>query len=415
MHTRCTHTLRQHLGALCTVLCWQALALLLFHALAGGTLLEPNVYDSYSLQAENWLRGRLDLADGARYSWLELAVYKGRFYQSFPPVPGVLLLPWVIFCGGAAHVPANLVIALLALCCTAGVYACFWQADAAPHTALLFAVLVGLGSNVFWLSTSGGVWFMAQVSGLCFAVWGIFWVLRGGRPGNLLASFCFAAAVGCRPFYALLFLLWGLALLTGDPAKRRLPELACATLPAAVLAAAMMAYNAARFGNVLEFGHNYLPEFSQATYGQFSTHYLVPNLLQLLRPVTLDSNLQLHFPLFNGFLPFVANPLLLLAVLCGLRALLHRDPALQQSHALPLPASGLTVFLSCLLVVALLCLHKTLGGWQFGARYTVDLFPFVLLWFLARPHYRPGTAAWALCGCAVLFNLYGAVYMLGTV
>ena len=59
-------------------------------------------------------------------------------------------------------------------------------------------------------------------------------------------------------------------------------------------------------------------------------------------------------------------------------------------------------------------MHKTLGGWQFGARYLVDLQIYPLLWFLPRGRGRaPGAAAWGLCGAAVLFNLYGAVYMLG--
>ena len=58
-------------------------------------------------------------------------------------------------------------------------------------------------------------------------------------------------------------------------------------------------------------------------------------------------------------------------------------------------------------------MHRTLGGWQFGARYLVDLQVYPLLWFLARPGKAPRAGAWALCGAAVVFNLYGAVYMLG--
>ena len=70
-----------------------AFACLLVHSLAGGTLLVHSVYDSYALQAENWLAGRTWIADGEKYTWLELAVYKGRYYVSFPPVPSVLALP----------------------------------------------------------------------------------------------------------------------------------------------------------------------------------------------------------------------------------------------------------------------------------------------------------------------------------
>ena len=108
---------REHIAALVGITACLALALLLYHSLAGGTLLAHNVYDSYSLQAENWLAGRNYIANGERYTWLELAIYQGRYYQSFPPVPCLLMLPWVLLCDGADAVPSNLIAALLALFC----------------------------------------------------------------------------------------------------------------------------------------------------------------------------------------------------------------------------------------------------------------------------------------------------------
>ena len=80
----------------------------------------------------------------------------------------------------------------------------------------------------------------------------------------------------------------------------------------------------------------------------------------------------------------------------------------------PLPSRGWLIAGICLLLTLATCMHRTLGGWQFGARYLVDLFPWVLLWFLSRPDWQPRTGAWTLCGAAILFNLYGAVYMLQT-
>lgn len=396
-----------HAAALGGILACLALALLLYHALAGGTLFACNYYDSYSLQAENWLAGRNYIANGEQYTWLELAIYQGRYYQSFPPVPALLMLPWVALCGSAAAVPANLVAALVALACAAGCYACCARAGLAPAAAACLTLFVSVGSNAFWLSTSGGVWFLAQMLGLCLALWGLFLALRPAPAAAAGASLCMALAVGCRPFYAVLLAFWFLSYARrGGGARRILPAL----LPAAAVALALMAYNLARFGDPLEFGHNYLPEFQQAALGQFSLGYLPGNLLNLLRPVTLDAAGQLHFPLFNGFLFFVANPLFLL---CGLRAtavLRRREP----QTPLALPARGAWIAAACLLVTLATCAHRTMGGWQFGARYLVDLFPWVILWFCARPAWQPRAGAWTLCGMAMLFNLYGAVYMLQT-
>ena len=44
-------------------------------------------YDSYTLQAMQWREGRIKLDKD--YPWLELAIYKGDYYVSFPPTPTV--------------------------------------------------------------------------------------------------------------------------------------------------------------------------------------------------------------------------------------------------------------------------------------------------------------------------------------
>ena len=65
-----------------------------------------------------------------------------------------------------------------------------------------------------------------------------------------------------------------------------------------------------------------------------------------------------------------------------------------------------------LLELLLTCMHRTLGGWQFGARYTCDMIPFVYM-YLAHKGPRRSPASWelALGGLAVVFNAYGVVYM----
>lgn len=405
---------RRHGAALAALLGCLALALLLYHDLAGGTLLQHSPYDSYALQAENWLAGRIWIEDGEAYPWLELAVYQGRYYQSFPPVPAAALLPFVALGGGAQAVPSNLICGVYGLLAAAGVYGCFWRRGAPPAAAAFFALFCAGGSNLFWLSTSGGVWFLAQVLGFCLAVWGIFWALGHTLPQQALAGFCLAAAVGCRPFYVLLLGLWALRGLRLARGRRgALPKLAAAWAPVAGVAALLMGYNCARFGSVLEFGHNYLPEFQRAEHGQFGLAYLLPNLLNLLRPVTLTADGSLQFEHFNGFFFLAADPLFLLWLLAAVRALRRRAAA--GGRDLPFPTGGRVLGAVFLAALVLTCLHKTLGGWQFGVRYLVDLQVYPLLWFLGRtgPEDAPGPAAWGLCGAAVLFNLYGAVYMLG--
>ena len=56
-------------------------------------------------------------------------------------------------------------------------------------------------------------------------------------------------------------------------------------------------------------------------------------------------------------------------------------------------------------------MHKTLGGWQFGARYTVDMIPFVILYFMLGQKRRFSAIEYAIGAFAVLFNVYGMMAM----
>lgn len=385
---------RRHLQALAGSLSLLALALVLYHSLAGGTLLSANAYDSYLLQAQNWLEGRVCIANGEKYPWLELAIYNGEYYLSFPPVPSVLALPAAAL--GLAL--GNLWQALWALAALAGAYLCFWHAGHTPRACAGWALLATLSSGFFWLACSGGVWFQAQVLNFAFTVWGLFFRLKKQYAS---AFFLLALAVGCRPFTALFaFALWLPAALNAVK-NRRWGSLLAFTAPAAAVALALGWYNFIRFGSPFEFGHSYLPEFVRDG-GQFTTENFWANLWGVLRPVTLTSSLDLSFSTFNGFCLFVASPVFLLWAI---------DIAGAAAQKRLAPKDLLAPGLALITLVAL-CLHRTMGGWQFGARYTVDLIPLALWWYLARPR-RPfgGGAVW-LTAAGALFNFYGAAYML---
>ena len=385
---------RHHAQALAAALSLLALALVLYHSLAGGTLLSPNVYDSYLLQAQNWLEGRAYIQGGESCPWLELAVFEGRYYLSFPPVPSVLaLLPAALDLS-----LGNLWQALWALAALAGVYLCFWRTGHAPRACAFWALFATLSANFFWLACSGGVWFQAQVLNFAFTVWGLFfWLKKQYAP----AFFLLALAVGCRPFTALFAVVLWLGAALGAAKERRWGRLAAFTAPPAAVALALGWYNFIRFGNPFEFGHTYLPEFVRDG-GQFTLENFWQNLWNVLRPVTLTSSLELSFSTFNGFCLFIASPIFLLWAVDIVRAAAKKRLAPRD-----LLAPALT-----LITLAALCLHRTMGGWQFGARYTVDLIPLALWWYLTRPRRPLGTGALWLAGAGALFNFYGAVHML---
>ena len=382
------------------MLCIPALMLLgyiFIHMLFGGTLLSYNCWDSYSLQAMSWLSGRLDM--GKNYEWLELAVYNGKYYLSFPPLPSVVMLPFVLLFG--ERTPSNLVSALYGIFTAMIAYKILKKAGMKRGGAVFFAIAYVWGSNMLWLSTSGGVWFLAQGLNMLLLTACVYFAQQKMR----VAAYAMAAlAVGCRPFSVCMFLPLMAYFYMVDkdrPRADRIRGQIRSLIIPAFIALCYMLYNYVRFGNVLEFGHNYLPEFTESEKGQFSLSYILPNLYNLLlRPVTLRADLTLEYPLFDGFMFYIANPMFLIWFAAVAKDVLQKR----------LDAVRLCIVIAVLAELLLLCAHKTLGGWQFGARYTVDMLPMALMYLLLKKD-EPGGISAFIMAAGMMFNLYGALAM----
>lgn len=382
------------------MLCIPALMLLgyiFIHALFGGTLLSHNCWDSYSLQAMSWLSGRLDM--GKNYEWLELAVYNGKYYLSFPPLPSVVMLPLVLLFG--ERTPSNLVSALYGIFTAMIACKILKKAGMKQDRAVFFAIAYVWGSNMLWMSTSGGVWFLAQGLNMLLLTACVYFAQQKMR----VAAYSMAAlAVGCRPFSACMFLPLMAYFYMADkdrPMADRIRGQIRSLIIPAFIALCYMLYNYVRFGDVLEFGHNYLPEFTGSEKGQFSLSYILPNLYNLLlRPVTLKAGLTLEYPLFDGFMFYIANPMFLIWFAGVAKDVWEKK----------LDGVRLCIVIAILAELLLLCAHKTLGGWQFGARYTVDMLPMALMYLLLKKE-EPGGISAFIMAAGMMFNLYGALAM----
>lgn len=395
---------RRHTDIVAVTLCMLA-AYAVIWCFNGAFPWAANPYNSYALQAQRWLQGHLDL--GQNYSHLEIAVFEGRYYVSFPPFPSIVLLPFVLVFG--TNTPDHL------LCAAAGIVGAVFLLKLAenegfdrPHSIFL-ALLATIFGNFLFISTNGGVWFMAQTFAFALSA-GALWCLRCCRARSAVAwgLLLWACAVGCRPLNAvyaplLLYLVWlrYREQFSGTQRRNVLKQLLLSCLPAAAMAAFYMALNAARFGNILEFGHNYLPEFTESAYGQFHPNYLAENVQRLLRlPGWKDG--KPDFPLFDGVAFWLVSPVFLVFFGDCLRRLLTREKT-----------DWLFVGITVALTVAhflLLALHKTMGGWHFGNRYTIDAIPFLFLALLCVRRGKPaGVLAAAWCLFTFALNIAGTV------
>jgi hypothetical protein len=369
---------------------------ILIHDLAGGTLLQHAPHDSYTLQAKAWLNGDVYLRDGQNYGWLELAIFHGKYYVSFPPLPTVPMIPLVLIFG--EDTPNNILVALYTIIAFIGVYAAFRIKKTDQTHSVFWAVLIIFATNMMEISTYGGVWLQAQTLNMALLVWGVYFAIKQKRTMSLIM---FALAVGCRPFsiwyipVALLYFLW-----TDEDLK--IKNYIVPIFSALLIGAAYAWYNYIRFGNPIEFGHNYLPEFTNSDNGQFHISYLWNNLRNIfMRPVKILPSGELDFPMFDGFMFYVANPIFIVWLVRFIKDIIKKNITLPMVTI----CVGLVINLICL------CLHKTFGGWGFGARYTLDLVPYVLFYLLLSGNNRPNILTKALCGFGLLFNTYGMLFM----
>lgn len=381
-------------GALIMALIYTGLMLLL-----GFDILGHSVYDSYTLMAQAWRKGLLHLEKD--YTWLELAIFEGNYYVSFPSVPAVVM--WALTFIFGDDTPNTLMVALYYL---GSYFAAYHLARRfrKPGDSMFLALFMTVGCSLLQFSLDGGVWNQAQhlsllLTTLCALCMTSDQPLQWG-----IGLGCLALSVGCRPFQAA-FVPLGLLMLYDNLQKRRETSFVKALVRMipylifpALVAAALFTYNYVRFGSFVEFGHNYLPEHTEDPNApQLALKYVWKNIVNLMRMPWWEDG-SLSFPIFNGFGLWLVNPIYVTFFITAAVKLFRRKWDLTD-----------TVLVMCLTLNVFMSLcHKTLGGWHFGARYLCDPIPMMLL-FQLRGREK---CAWyeKLAGSVgIAFNIYGTI------
>ena len=374
-----------------------AIAFALFAAMCAltGIPIGAYYYPSYLLQAQAWLRGQFALSHN--YEYLELAVYNGQYYVSFPPVPAIPMVLWTLIWGN--NVPGGLFQKICAaIACLVVLSALLRRKRVHAEECVAWAIFICFSSALLPITLVGAVWYEAQILAFLFSVSAIAAVHRG-RP--TLSCLLYALSVGCRPFTVCLgpvLLMLYLRRERHSGARAKLTKLAPGLIVGLGIAACYAAYNYARFGNIFEFGHNYLPEFMRARDGQFSLRYAAENWRTLFfgSPFTIEDG-RLAFNIF-GFSMFLSCPILICAVVWLIDDIRRRRFSREK---LVIAATGA-------LNVLLLLMHRTLGAHQFGLRYAVELIPYCFAYLLVSPQ-RTRLADWECIVMAfgLTFNFMG--------
>lgn len=379
-------------------------------------------YDSYTIQAMHWREGKIKLDQD--YPWLELAIYEGDYYVSFPPFPTVPIYFLTFFFGELT--PNNILVMVYNILAFIFAFLCCRRMGSTVFISLLGACFTCIASACLFMSMSGGVWFIAQMLAILLTLSAFYFMLNENRAGWYVGMFLLALAVGCRPFQAIYFIFF-IYLLFVRYNFKVLKTWTYFIAPGAV-AVSYMTYNYVRFKNIFEFGHNYLPEFTRdepGNYGQFSYKYIPGRYQEFFKNFPKLTSEGLEYNAF-GFTFYISNVIFILMFAAIILFLFKNIKVNRDSKYTPFTLELVqntdrvrftSVVLLALLVaihITLFLFHKTAGGWQFGARYMADAVPGALICILycrnllSKKAYVP---VMLLLSFGMALNIYGAMTM----
>jgi hypothetical protein len=364
-------------------------------------------YNYYVRLADAFLNGRLYLLDNP--SWLNELIPNPSgigYYVVYPPLPAVLMVPFVAIFGldlnqtlfgiffAAATVPLAYLVARSVLAKTK-------QGDATrKSTYVWFAVLFGFGTIFWYLSSLGSVWLIAQVIATFFMLLALYECLNKNRP--LLIGLLVGAAFWCRlPTALCIFFFVGLAISQQqtpgllNKLKSSLPYLLKLAAGMAVFVVLEFIYNFVRYGTIFPVGYWMIPGILDEpwfSHGHFSALYITDNLKPFL----------LGLPMLTSVAPYVQFPMSGIAIWVTTPAFIF---ALKSKIKDPLTWwSWLAVF-----CIAAVIFTNAATGWGFGYRYAVDFYPFL---FLLTVRGMGGNLKWyhkVIIIIGVIVNLIGVV------
>ncbi len=317
--------------------------------------------------ADAFLSGRLHLS--APSGTHDLTQYDGRWFVPFPPLPALLMLPFIAVLG----VDGMSTLVFVAVVGGVNVGLAHLVLRATVDTGLARLNRVGVhwltaawafGSVHWYMSTQGSVWFVAQICSATFVLAAFLLALHGRVA---LAASMVAVAMLSRPTLVLVVpAVVVLAVRGRDVVWPRLVVRVAAPLAAAV--AALAVYNAARFASVTDFGYadqNVARELERdlRQRGQFSLAYVKHNLWAALASgPTWDARARTLTPHPDGMSMLLTTPALLLAG--------------QAARS----RTTLALWIAVALTAAPLLTYYNTGWYQFGYRFALDVMP--MLWIL---------------------------------
>ncbi len=351
--------------------------------------------DYFIRLADAFLHGRLYLTEAPSYL-SELIPRNGVWYVAYPPVPAVLLMPFVaIFGTGFPEQVLSCLCGGIAVGLAPVVLESF---DLSRRARVLLTVVFGFGTVLFYVSEVGSPWYLGHAAAVMFSMAALALVLR--RQAPLLAGILLGLATASRlpvglsaPFYAAT--LFGLAGGSAPTTRRRgLLDVLAFVVGLAIPVGLNALYDFARFGSPLPVGYALIPGVLQEpyyTHGILSLEYLPRHLYAIFfRSWNFVEEFPWLKPSWWGLGLFFTTPLFL-----WLARIRPRDPRV----AWAIVGTGLAL--------VPIVTHGNIGFTQFGYRFSLDVQPLLLVMLATVFERGLSRSAIVAAVASVAFTTYG--------
>jgi hypothetical protein len=358
---------------------------------------EANHFDYFVRLADAFLHGRMYLLEAP--SWLnELVPGGGGWYVVYPPVPAIMLLPFVAVFGPTF--PQNVASCLYAGVSVGLAWLLFGRFALTLPRRLVLTAVFGFGTVLWYVAEVGSAWYLGHVCAVMFSTAAVLLALDRRWPvavGLLLGLAAVSRLPVALAFVGVLMLLLGIGWPIRMPADRALAIRRAVGFVAGMAIPVLLyfLYNLARWGTLLDQGYTLIPGVLEdpiyAKHGIFAIEYIPRHLyaifLQSWRYVDDPPFLQADW---RGLALFLTTPLMVWLVRARLQ-----DPRVL--------GSAVAIALVSIPIIT----HGNVGLAQFGYRFSLDVQPFLFVVLATVFERGMSRLAWLAAIASIAICAYG--------
>lgn len=340
-----------------------------------------------------FLEGRIYLTENPPWLSELITLSEGKYTFVNPPLPAVLLVPAVAFFG--TNFPQQILAHTLGAGAGALAFSLSLSITKKKSKAIWVFLSLSFGSIFWFLSSVGSAWYLGQVTAVFFILLSMYFSFIK-KPNMLIAAAAYSLACLSRTqlFLAAPFFL----LLIHNKTNNKLSGITLQAVALVMLAALVLGlYNFLRFNNFIETGYHLIPGILDEPWfqkGIFHPSYVLNHLKILFTGLpVLKPDFPYIFPTWWGLAIWFTSPVFIYTLFNSLKSTIAR--------------------LSWLSIVAIALVNFSFGSTgfsQFGYRYAVDFYPFlVLLLCLHLKEHKLTKLHWGLLFLSILVNAWGVV------